>query len=163
MKNLTILIFICFYSIQIQAQRAQAIYAELGGAGLRYSINYDTRFTKQENGIGARIGFGTMINNNVLIPVHINYLHGIGNHKFELGLGITTFFYQKIENNKRTRQPFPLASGALMYRYQAKDGHFLFRAGISPTFLPFFSGFDGKIDIFDLLYVWPGVSVGYKF
>lgn len=36
----------------------QAIYTELGGAGLVLSLNYDTRLTKKEGGLGMRGGIG---------------------------------------------------------------------------------------------------------
>ncbi len=162
MKNLIILVFIFFYAIQIQAQREQAIYAELGGAGLAYSINYDTRFNKGENGIGARIGIGTM-NTNFTIPVQLNYLHGKGKHKLELGIGITSFLFSKrYENNQLVKRSIvSIPSGTLMYRYQDSAAHFLFRAGLSPIFAPGNrSPFAGPSKLFLL---WPGISAGYKF
>nr|MBI1229934.1 hypothetical protein [Cytophagales bacterium] len=42
-----------------QNMPTQSIYAELGGAGLAYSFNYDFRFDKSDiNSWGMRIGAG---------------------------------------------------------------------------------------------------------
>jgi hypothetical protein len=37
---------------------ASQVYLEAGGAGVIYSVNYDGRFGKLENGLGMRVGIG---------------------------------------------------------------------------------------------------------
>lgn len=151
MKNLTILILIFFCCTQVQAQRGQAIYAELGGAALLYSVNYDTRFSEREDQLGGRIG-AALSDDFFVVVLHMNYLFGKGSHKLEVGAGISTF---DIHTDNRD----VTASGALMYRFQKKDGHFLFRAGISPIYVEL-----GEPLEFVPEFLWfPGISVGYKF
>lgn len=72
------------------AKRAQAVYLELPGNGIIYSLNYDTRFSKRQNGIGGRIGAGfTPIGGGMLfsMPIMVNYLTGKKNGHFEGGIG----------------------------------------------------------------------------
>lgn len=59
MRKITLLFVIaCFSSTSIEAQTAaKSIYGEVGGPGI-FSINFDTRFSKQENGFGMRVGIG---------------------------------------------------------------------------------------------------------
>jgi hypothetical protein len=60
-------------------QRAKTVFLEVGGAGLVYSVNYDTRFSKKRNGWGGRIGisyFNDDSESGVLVPIQINYLFG---------------------------------------------------------------------------------------
>ncbi|MFK8101325.1 MAG: hypothetical protein AB8G15_02325 [Saprospiraceae bacterium] len=156
MKNLVVLFFIFFYSIQTQAQGDHSIYIELGGAALSYSLNYDMRFEKKDASFGARIGVGRM-DDIILIPLHLNYLHGAGKHRLELGLGVTTLLGNQPDTDRKGI--YPIASGTLMYRYQNTAEHLIFRVGFSPTFVP--STPDSFIDISKLLWVWPGISAGY--
>ena len=153
MKNLIILVGIFFCSIQVQAQRGQAIYAELGGAGFFYSINYDTRFFNREDKLGARIGVTVVFDNDIGMPLHVNYLLSEGNHKLEIGAGITAFF--SLGSDFRDVIP----SGALMYRFQKEDGHFLFRIGISPMYIEL----DDPPTFAPAFLLFPGISAGYKF
>jgi hypothetical protein len=38
--------------------RAQSVFGELGGNGLLFSVNYDTRFSRSDKGLGMRAGLG---------------------------------------------------------------------------------------------------------
>lgn len=60
MGKLAILILLCaFFSFQaLTAQKNNVFYAEFLGAGLMLSLNYDTRLSKQTDGLGMRIGLG---------------------------------------------------------------------------------------------------------
>lgn len=157
MKNLVVLFFIFFYSIQTQAQGDHSIYIELGGAALSYSLNYDMRFEKKDDaGFGARIGIGRT-DDLILIPLHLNYLHGSGKHRLELGLGITTLFGNQSDTDRN--RIYPIASGTLMYRYQNTAEHLIFRVGFSPTFVP--TSPNRFIDVSRVFWVWPGISAGY--
>jgi len=123
-----ILLLTSFSFHALTAQKNKAIYTELLGAGLLVSFNYDTRISDQEDGLGMRIGLGvypTPYNNHVAlnIPFQINYLLGKGNHKIELGLGVT------ISNN------LIAPSSAIMYRYQQVGRSFFFRFGLSPLYI----------------------------
>jgi hypothetical protein len=141
-------------SFTAKSQAAKSIYAELGGPGLA-SLNFDTRFTKSEGGIGGRIGFGGFSVDGgsiVLFPIGLNYLIGKDQKNyFELGAGATIVTASK---NVTGDQPYTGSFGHLTigYRLQPKDGGFTFRAAITPifgsgTFWPY----------------WGGLSFGYKF
>jgi hypothetical protein len=69
------------------------LFAEIGGAGIAISINYDMRFKKgQKDGFGFRGGIGYFAagNNTVFtVPLQVNYLYGKDGTYLELGLGGT--------------------------------------------------------------------------
>lgn len=142
-----------------QRTRSQAVYMEVLGNGLTYSLNYDTRFSQSLKGLGGRAGIGYVaIDGNSLttIPLVVNYLFGKDKHYFEVGAGATLL-------SAAASSDFgPVGSGekgstfigtmSLGYRLEPLDGGFTFRAGITPifdrtTFFPF----------------WPQVSFGYAF
>jgi len=90
MKKSIILILI---SASYSHAQAPQVYAELGGPSVA-GINFDSRFSKKENGIGGRIGFGgfSIDGSGVLfIPVGINYLIGKPESKNYLELGAGHF------------------------------------------------------------------------
>lgn len=157
-----------------QEQATQAVYAELGGAGLAYSFNYDFRFDRGDiRSWGMRIGAGGWARNNtynseglMTIPFQINRMLGKGRHFFEIGGGATFIYFRDKStwNNTSTTYKnfhFILDSGetpAFMgtlnmgYRRMPEDGGFTFRANVTPLFNH--TGF------------WPlfaGVSFGYAF
>src|SRR5688572_15087790 len=119
------------------AQLSQAVYFELGGPGLA-SINYDTRFTQNNGGIGGRVGIGGFSIDDetaLFFPIQLNYLLGKDEKNyFELGGGATIVSINTTldidEGNFRS------TFGHLYfgYRLQPADGGFLFRAGICPIF-----------------------------
>ena len=156
MKNILITVFLFTCIAQVKAQKGQALYAEIGGTGIIYSVNYDMRFAKGEDKLGMRAGV-SILDGGVIFPLHLNYLFGKGNSKFEVGAGMTVLLGD-LEGDKRIQV---LASSALMYRFQKEDGRFLFRAGLSPIFL--LSDFDDDLgDVQNILWFWPGISFGYK-
>lgn len=135
------------------AQTAMSIYAEAGGPGIA-SVNFDTRFTKKQDGIGGRIGFGGFkIENSgaLFIPASITWLIGKDQKNyFEVGGGATFVSAGADYDSELFSTTFGHLN--LGYRYQPKESGILFRATINPIF--------GK-DFF-----WPyygGVSIGYKF
>lgn len=147
---------------------AKSVFAELGGPGLA-SINYDTRFTKKNGGIGGRIGVGGFSVDGegiIAVPAAVNYLISKDNkHFFEVGAGFTYINYVGEDgyyyyNGTTTvyyeyeRGNFESSFGhiSLGYRLQPPKGGFQFRAAITPVF--------GK-DFFFPFY--PSVSFGYKF
>ncbi len=138
------------------AQTGPTVYVELLGNGILYSVNYDFRFNQQVSGLGGRIGFAAG-DSYIGLPIHANYILGKKAHKLELGGGIFA-----ILNTNDSSENEIAPSAAIMYRYQKPDGHFVFRAGIAPTFLKVneddtFSGLNA------IYKVWPGISFGYRF
>ncbi|HEX2608053.1 MAG TPA: hypothetical protein VHK91_11770 [Flavisolibacter sp.] len=161
MKKSFFAVALLFLSGSVFSQQAgKAIFFELGGPGLA-SFNYDTRFSKKEDGIGGRIGFGGFSvdgSGAIFIPAGLNYIIGKdGKHYFELGAGATfvsTFdkysdpYYGDDDGN------FKSTFGHLNfgYRLQPREGGFFFRAAINPVFgKGFFVPYYG------------GISFGYKF
>ncbi|HSI77927.1 MAG TPA: hypothetical protein VK957_18655 [Lunatimonas sp.] len=168
-------LLICFQRFSFaQEVPSQSIYAELGGAGLAYSFNYDFRFDKGDiNSWGMRVGAGGWSRNDgnyseglLTVPVQVNRLLGKSRHFFEFGGGATFIYYRDRNswgNNDYVYKNFnfildsgntPAFMGTLNmgYRKIPEDGGFTFRANITPIFNH--TGF------------WPlfgAVSFGYSF
>ncbi|MBB5395572.1 hypothetical protein [Mucilaginibacter sp. AK015] len=153
-------------------KQAKTFFFELLGPGAIYSINYDVRFKKQQDGWGGRAGISYYADNGdhlFTLPVAINYLAGKRGKYFEVGAGITyynvntndVFFSTQYEDvyfsdgtyyTKSKNHSGIIGTLNFGYRYQPVDGGFSFRAGVSPVitseqFLPY----------------WPYVSFGYAF
>jgi hypothetical protein len=150
----TSLIFI-LTSFSADAQRSKIAYLELGGNGIFYSLNYDTRFANINDGLGARVGVSYYGNDGIVFPLLLNYVIGNQNHGLELGAGIYTYFHTKTNYNDAV---FP--SGVIAYRYQPTEKHFSFRAGWMPIFA---TGSGGDFDYSNVGWYWIGFSFGYKF
>lgn len=131
--------------------RAQNVYVELGGPGLLFSANYDTRFGNRRDGFGGRVGAGYVSassNSFFSLPVQANYLLGKRGKYFEIGLGAT--YLSSKDGNENDFLSFDNTSTVLGtmtfgYRYQPVNGGFNFRASINPvfnssTFVPYFAG-----------------------
>ncbi len=139
--------------------QAKVAFVEIGGPGLA-SLNYDMRFTKSEDGIGGRVGFGgfslgtgTERVTIIFIPIGVNYLLGKNEKNyFEVGGGVTPVIASSTTTG--TSESFRSTFGHLNfgYRLQPKEGGFFFRAAINPVF--------GKG--FFLPY-YGGIGFGYKF
>jgi hypothetical protein len=142
-----------------------ALYIELLGAGLFYSLDYDRAFGP----IAARIGVGyfSITSGNsasggsasstfISVPLTVSYL-GIGSlkHMFEVGAGVSINYFgggasfANVSTSSSVTEVF--GTVVLGYRYQPPDGGFFLRAGIDPIignfgFLP-----------------WPYVGLGATF
>jgi hypothetical protein len=135
--------------ILCQKPKQDLIYFEIGGTGIIYSINYDRRFTKSQTGLGIKIGVTSTkllleFDGDYLLPIHLNYV--IGNKVgLELAAGVTisNFTYENV-----------LPSASVMLRYQSQKGLNL-RIGVAPYSL--------KRNVNNIVYWWPGLSVGYTF
>jgi hypothetical protein len=131
---------------------AKSMYVELGGPGLA-SINFDTRFSRNEGGFGGRIGVGGFSIGGTgltFIPLGVNYLLSKDNRNyFELGGGVTP-----VIGSGDAGDNFSATFGHVLfgYRMQPQNGGFLFRAFVSPVF--------GSWGFFPY---YGGVSFGYKF
>ena len=136
--------------------RAQNIFIELGGQGLTFTANYDSRFTNKRDGIGGRAGIGYFSVDGdkvTTVPLSLNYLLGKGNKFFEIGLGAT---YISTSGNSEIlfneNESNVIGTMSFFYRVQPVDSGFSFRAGLSPVFSKdFFIPYYG------------GLSLGYTF
>jgi hypothetical protein len=164
-KTLFLSIALIVLSCGGYSQAAKSVYFELGGPGLA-SFNFDTRFTKKEDGIGGRVGIGgfslrydnfnggTDRTTVIFVPLGLNYLIGKNTKNyFELGAGVTPVFASN-KSNDYGNGNFSSTFGHINfgYRLQPKEEGFTFRAFISPVF--------GE---FGFLPYYGGVSFGYKF
>lgn len=143
-----------------------AVYFELGGNALLYSLNYERRL---RDGLAGRAGFmfialqGTDRDTGesadvslALIPVMINGLLGDGAGRLELGIGpvfgLAGGSVTDVEGSDIEFSGVGLAgvTSAIGYRYQPLDGGLVFRAGL----VPFYSARPQ---------LWAGLSLGYAF
>lgn len=139
----------------VAEKRAQNVFVEVGGQGLLFTANYDTRFSNRRDGFGGRAGIGYLSVNGdhiTTVPISANYLLGNGRRFFEVGLGATfigsntsIFFDDDSEGTV-------LGTMSFSYRLQPENSGFSFRAGLTPifnsqNFLPYFGG----------------ISLGYSF
>jgi hypothetical protein len=154
MKKIAISALVFISSVTIaNSQAAKSVFFELGGPGLA-SINFDTRFSSREDGLGGKIGVGGFSIDGegaLFVPIALNYLIGKdGKNYFEIGGGVTPVFV----SSNSTDENFTSTFGHLNfgYRLQPKNGGFTFRAFVSPVF--------GSWGFFPY---WGGVSFGYKF
>jgi hypothetical protein len=144
-------------STAVQEIKAQSVFLEVGGPGLAISGNYDTRFAKQRNGWGYRIGagyFGSGGNTVFTIPFQINYLYGEHSSLIELGAGTT--FLNSTGDNKGSYWEFDkitgfIATATIGYRYQPAGSGLTFRIAFVPILYD-----EGILPI-------GGISVGYTF
>lgn len=139
-----------------EVKRAQNIFVELGGQGLTFTANYDSRFSNRKDGLGGRAGIGYLSVDGdkiTTVPLSLNYLLGKGNKFFEIGLGATylsTSGNSEILFNENSSNV--IGTMSFFYRVQPEDGGFSFRAGLSPVFnKDFFIPYYG------------GISFGYSF
>jgi hypothetical protein len=134
---------------------ASQVYLELGGSGIAYSINYDGRFAKMENGFGVRVGVGGAGGSSggyFALPMQVNYLLGNSGQYMELGAG-ATFLTAGLDlfDNSGSSSTF-VGTATIGFRKQpfGKKG-LTWRIAFTPfiaesTFVP-----------------WGGASVGYRF
>jgi hypothetical protein len=156
---LAILLVAAFFSSHAQGTEKQMqtsasasqVYLEAGGSGIIYTINFDKRFKKEENGWGFRIGLGgAAIDDDgyIAIPAQINYLYGNNGQYLELGAGASFFSTGDVGFSENT----VLANAVIGFRKVpfGKKG-FTWRVAFTP-----FIGAEG-------FYPWAGVSLGYRF
>jgi hypothetical protein len=134
----------------------QAVYAELGGRGVVYSLNYDRRF-RSVDGLGASAGICVFhvidISSVFSLPTSVYYLIGKNNNYLELGAG-TTFLVKYSGVSMEIHNIDLVLNFTAGYRYQKKRG-FIFRAGLTPL-ISVKNGLSG-------LPFWLGVSFGHAF
>ena len=150
-------ISLCGY--KVNAQKNNAVYAELGGNGYYYSINYERSFSNKtltRGGIGVATG-------NFVLPLLFGKYFGNGNHHLEVDLGLT-YVHGKINPQDSyddivTRDQY-FVTAFLGYRYQNPDKKSLFRVGYTPLYKihDSYAPFDNNF-----LFHWAGVSYGFRF
>ena len=128
-----------------------AIYIELAGPGVLYSVNYEHHLTKN---LSIRTGFSIWSIDSLDLmaiqiknlkfrsfPLMVNYLIGKGASHLELGLGIQptflkgdfdTFYFIRANDSGKGKSILGLST--IGYRYQKVEGGLIFRIGISPAF-----------------------------
>lgn len=154
-KALLLLIVILSASMFLQAQGNKTAYGELGGNGLAFSVNYDARFSKKENGLGFRagIGLGAGIGLTVVtFPVGLNFLVGPAPHHLELGMG-ATYVSATVDlfDSKETGGGF-IYMPTVGYRYAKEKKGFVGRIYVGPIII------GGQA-----FFPWGGISAGIKF
>ncbi|MXV15846.1 hypothetical protein [Hufsiella ginkgonis] len=137
--------------------RAQNVFVELGGQGLLFTVNYDTRFGNRRDGLGGRAGIGYLAVDGehvTTIPLSLNYLLGKGRSFFEIGLGATVVTAGSDDDSIIFDENGGNVVGTMSfaYRLQPVDKGFSLRAGFTPVF---------NGDFFVPYYA--GVSLGYTF
>ncbi|SPY35970.1 Uncharacterised protein [Porphyromonas cangingivalis] len=147
-----------------------SFFIEAGGAGLSpLSFNFETRFARQLNGLGLRVGasfLGFGSTGIVTVPVQLTYLLGRRGNYFEIGAGATLFHgYSSLFRDRdygpdsgKSKDTYTRLIGTTTfgYRYQPVKGGFMFRAG----FAPFLHIEDGDVIFFPYM---PYISLGYSF
>ena len=149
-----------------EPEARNALYFELGGNALLYSLNYERRL---RDAVSARAGFmflavegtdndtGQSADAKVaLIPLMINGLLGDGAGRLELGIGpifgLASGSVSDVEGTQVDFSGLGFAgvTSTIGYRDQPSDGGIIFRAGL----VPFYSGEPQ---------LWGGLSLGYAF
>ena len=155
-------LFILSLSGQANAQVSlkNAVFAELGGNGYYYSVNYERSFPK---GILARVGIGGAAK-NLFIPLLAGKCFGKGNNQIELTAGAVCIFgsISSQDNSQDALDPRSqiFATAFIGYRFQKPGGKFQFRAG----YTPFYKIHDSYAEFNNhLFYQWGGLSFGYRF
>lgn len=172
LTKLSLILFLnpAFAQDKFSVHASQVQLEVLGPAGI-FSLNFDSRFTKKENGIGFRIGLGgsplglsgsESCNSGTMIslPAGLNYLVGKGPHLFEAGTGVvlaiissTKVYCPGFDSGFFSDDTAPYTYLLAGYRYQpVKKKGTTFRIFVSPLFQ---NEFPVKF--------WGGISIGRRF
>ncbi|WP_258103341.1 hypothetical protein [Marinoscillum sp. MHG1-6] len=142
MKKFLLLAAIFFGLHQCLEAQTHAVYGELAGQSILYSINYELQPFTSPNVIPfGRIGFeyipsisfdDYVESPRLMLPIEVGGFLGKANHFFEFSASVLIvnekFAYES--NFYRSYYWF----GRIGYRYQKRDGGFLIRAGFTPIF-----------------------------
>ncbi|WP_186756447.1 hypothetical protein [Echinicola salinicaeni] len=160
---------------QDEKKPTQAVFVEIGGAGLVYSFNYETRFdNRRVDSWGLRAGIGAYALSDesfLSIPVQITKIFGKSKHYFEVGAGATLINYKDKYNYSYT--------GTINNGDTDKYYEFILDMGETPSVMgtmnfgyrriPDEEGFTWRVNltpIFNSDGFWPlfaGVGFGYAF
>jgi hypothetical protein len=143
------------FAQETKTLKTKQFYTEMGGPGILFSANFDTRFNKtKQTGLGMRVGLGFTIKDESYydgtnyydevktignLPIGLNYLLGKENSTnfFEIGAGATILFqkaailtYDSDEDSKKGNL---MGYFQFMYRKQPLHGGFSWRIGFTPV------------------------------
>ncbi len=163
------LLFVCMLATTAAAVNAQGvekkmgtsasasqIYLEVGGSGVIYSLNFDSRFGKKENGLGFRVGAGGAGGGGTgyfAVPVQVNYLLGENGKYLELGAG-GTFFHVTGDDDFFFDNSASTVYGNLVVGFRSQP---FAKKGI--TWRVAFTPFVGSIGFLP----FGGASIGFRF
>lgn len=165
-----------YNAIGQQPVKNNAVYLELGGNGLFYSLNYDKLINLSTRvKLAPRIGFSYLPYDggndfkNLIIPTELNFLYGKtaqSKNFAEAGVGLTFLeFINGFRNGDKNDPVSKFANVTLVrlgYRHQKPTGGLMYRAGLLvPITQDEFSKQKVGDDIFFRL--WAGFSLGYSF
>tara|TARA_B110000196_G_scaffold234819_1_gene203274 strand:- start:860 stop:1321 length:462 start_codon:yes stop_codon:yes gene_type:complete len=148
-KLFSIGIFVVTLTVNSYGQKNN-IYTELGGAAYTMTFNYERMLT---NNILARVGYGSsdaqVARDDKIrfMPIGAAYLMGLGDHKFELGGGMTMLQGTLEMRGESTDDNSIFFGGG--YRYQKGTGGFLLSLKGYYLFIGDFSA------------PWAGMSLGW--
>jgi hypothetical protein len=123
-----------------------AVYLELLGAGVFYSLNYDRRIgdvAVRLGGMYVSLSAANSVGDSVRatwigVPISVSYL-GIGSERncLEIGAGVTINHFSGAVDNFGVKSNSDSATaffghGIIGFRHQPLGGGFFFRAGLSP-------------------------------
>ena len=135
-----------------------AVYLELGGNGLIYTINYDRMIGNKFNVRAGIETYGAFSQNGegsgvIVLPVMVNYLAGQGNNRLELGLGklFSQINLDFGDDSRFSRFSDNTYTATIGFRHQPRNGGLLFRVGLTPII--------GR----ELTFMWAGASIGASF
>ncbi len=144
-----------------------AVFLELGGNGLVYSINYERIFGDSDFSVRVGLSYISLSASNsstsaklnlVTVPVLGNYYVGGRDHKLQLGAGLTFFYASGNTGSNDGLVSFsglvPAPTVAIGYRYLPAKGGFTFFIGFTPFIIP------GNNKI---VQPWAGMSFGGAF
>lgn len=132
-----------------ESRADNAVYVELGGPALIYSVDYERRFLPV---LGARVGAGVVplcmfhgCSALVMVPASAVFLLGGGNHHVELGAGVSVALIR--DDDARFVVP------QVGYRYEHPLGGLIFRAMVTPLI---------RLTKPSDTLPWAGLSAGYS-
>jgi hypothetical protein len=152
------LLIILFLPFGLPAQsngKNKVVYAELLGAGVFGSVNYDFRFKPGSEGLGMRIGAG-MVPDVLIIPIEINGLMGKKRLALEYGLGTSAGIFLE---EKPGDQTFSSGLNGLGFVGYAKVG---LRLRPKNNGLMMNLNWTPMINTDEIWAVWFGLGIGYS-
>lgn len=171
-KIITTILLTGFLSLASYSQKSDAskfinknaVYFELLGSGLFYSINYDRILWEKPNlAISARIGTSYIPipeSDFYLLgfPIELIFLKGSKNY---LEIGLSLLILQSFFDGTSTNSLF--AFGRIGYRHQKKNERFIFRIGFTPFIVIKFND-EYLLDQDSISGLpWIGISIGRSF
>ncbi len=157
--TLTLLVTILFLAVTSAqshtGKKQKTMYAELLGSGVFGSVNFDSRFSEKNSGLGFRVGLG-MIPDVIVIPLEVNGLAGKKKILFEYGIGISNGIFLKDKPDKTT---FPTGTTNIGFigfakagiRYQPQNKGIMFNLNWTPM-----------VNSEEIRWAWFGLGIGYS-